>query len=340
MIASEKENLEPLNTERKRVMAHNEINPKEEENLFVKSHKAQLESRKMLLEFNSIFGAKVTSSPDVLNEYKTSLSSEYTTVSSIKNSSDIDRSFFPSYDSSTGDVTKELAMKLVDMNVSKEKSVTSSSDTIPNSLVYISSDSSERSKLQSPEASRDQADELYIRIAALTKSERTKFQNIKKQNIMKMAQNQAAISAEELEKVWLGAEADIEDVVGGICISIYLPKMIKIKVYELDGKKVCIEAKRKKEKCDNSIEADKAEYVAEFDITGSNVTIIQSDINYEYFAGVGLLFVYIENISLSSVTDNTYTRFTDNKSTKTSKNIIKSMKKGFKRIFGSKETLG
>lgn len=329
MISSDKENIQPVNVEQ--IISHSPDHFKliDREDLLLNAEKTQIESRKMLLEFRDVVeNQNPVTLPDVLLQYSESLSFDDTIISSIKESSDFQSPC------SSSDQIEELALRLRRMTYFADSTATKSSDdrSVSTTTLYQSNDTSERSDLQSPEASKDQADELLMRVMILTKAERTKFQNAKKQIIMKSSY--VNINEEQLAKIWQDSEAEIEDVIGGICISIYLPKMTKLRVFEVNGKKVCIEASRKSIKDDVFAHKDNTEFIADFDITGSNATISQSDINYEYFAGIGILFVYLENISLSAVQDNLFTRFTNSNNTQKSKSIISVMKKGLKQIFG------
>jgi hypothetical protein len=100
-----------------------------------------------------------------------------------------------------------------------------------------SKDGVERGFFQSPESSKEEAVELSMKNKNFIRDARFKFKESKKTKIINNNEFSSNISSEQLAKVWHDADAEIDDVVGGICISLYLPKMIKIKVFEVNGKK-------------------------------------------------------------------------------------------------------
>ena len=189
-----------------------------------------------------------------------------------------------------------------------------------------SKEDSLRGFFQSPESSKEEAEELSAKNKAFIKAERNKFQNTKKEKITNNYGSE--LTSEQLAKIWFEAEADVDDVAGGICISLFLPKLIKLKAYQVNGKKFCIEANRKKERTDALTTTDNTEYVAEFNIKGKEVKLVENDISYEYISDAGLLIIYIEQVSLTEES---------NKSQMKDNSFVSSFKNGFKRIFGSKK---
>ena len=136
-----------------------------------------------------------------------------------------------------------------------------------------------------------------------------------------------AATIEMIANQWANAEAKIEDVADGICITIILPYLNDLSVRAVGTATVEIEAKRVIF-CDGSRKTDtpyNAEefisYSADFVIDGSDVALSDASLSYEYVSDLGLLHVYVDSISLSKA----------NKETK--QNVLDTLKESFKRLF-------
>jgi hypothetical protein len=75
---------------------------------------------------------------------------------------------------------------------------------------------------------------------------------------------------------WETAEAECEDVAGGICLTLLLPHMRDLKVFASSSTKVEIEASRMIYEGDTHANRDNAKYSAEFIIEGKDVNITAS----------------------------------------------------------------
>lgn len=125
--------------------------------------------------------------------------------------------------------------------------------------------------------------------------------------------------------LWERADAEVENVCGGICITILLPNIKKLKVSRNKAKLVRIEAARFVEKSDKYADGYNSQYVADFKIQGRDVELRDSDLSYDYFSDVGLLHVYIENVSLDGPSEKS--------PEKPRSSIIRSFQSGYAKIF-------
>ena len=151
-------------------------------------------------------------------------------------------------------------------------------------------------------------------------------------------------SVKKVSQQWLDADAEVEDVAGGLCLTLLLPYLRDIKVSALDKKRVDLEAYRivgTEEQKAGLATVDNSQYSAEFVIDGNNVHITDKDVSFEYSSESGLLFVYIENVHLDEtnegvdaggVSDGTAA----GSSSHTGSSWTSSLKNGFKRMFGRK----
>lgn len=146
-------------------------------------------------------------------------------------------------------------------------------------------------------------------------------------------------SVKKVAQQWLDADAEVEDVAGGLCLTLLLPYLRDIKVSALDRKRVDLEAYRivgSEEQKAGLATVDNSQYSAEFVIDGQNVHITDKDVSFEYSSESGLLFVYVENVHLDSdggaVSDGTGS----GGSSERGSSWTNSLKNGFKRMFGRK----
>jgi len=147
----------------------------------------------------------------------------------------------------------------------------------------------------------------------------------------------------KVSQQWLEADAEVEDVAGGLCLTLLLPYLRDIKVSALDRKRVDLEAYRivgSEEQKANLATVDNSQYSAEFVIDGRNVNITNNDVSFEYSSESGLLFVYVENVHLDE--DGTAGGASGGSSRAESKEDDSgtgwgtSLKNSFKRMFSSK----
>lgn len=135
---------------------------------------------------------------------------------------------------------------------------------------------------------------------------------------------------DRISKLWEQAEAVIEDVVDGICITIELPYLNKLSVKATDCRTVEIEATRVLFSDNNGKvkhEYNEIEYInysADFVIDGNGVNLDDTCLSYEYLSDTGLLHVYVDSVSLSKAEDNV------------KQSVVDLLKSSFKRLFHSK----
>ena len=105
---------------------------------------------------------------------------------------------------------------------------------------------------------------------------------------------------------WENAEADVEDVAGGLCLTILLPYLRDIKLKASDSNSVDLEAFRiisSEERKQGLDTEENSQYCAEFMIDGSNVSIASNDLSFEYSSESGLLHIYVESVHLDHEID-------------------------------------
>ena len=133
----------------------------------------------------------------------------------------------------------------------------------------------------------------------------------------------------------------MEDVAGGLCLTLLLPYLRDIKVGALDKKRVDLEAYRivgTEEQKAGLATVDNSQYSAEFVIDGNNVHITDKDVSFEYSSESGLLFVYIENVHLDEANEGADAAgVSDGTAAGSSSRVPRtSSENGFKRMFGRK----
>ena len=106
-----------------------------------------------------------------------------------------------------------------------------------------------------------------------------------------------------LASVWAEADAEVEDVAGGICISLVLPfiQNVSCKVIGRRRNKIELQARRtifEEEDEAQKRSVDGSVYSAEFVIDGAE-NMLDKDISYEYSSESGILHVYIDNLMLN-----------------------------------------
>lgn len=151
-------------------------------------------------------------------------------------------------------------------------------------------------------------------------------------------------SIEKVIDQWLEADADVEDVPGGLCLTILLPYLRDVKIKAMDKNKVDLEAYRivgRGEKDAGLTNIDNSQYMAEFVIEGKNVNIMDNDVSFEYASETGLLFIYIENVHLDeddAVDNGAYAKSKENSSKNSNapkdqkSGIVSSLKNGLKKL--------
>jgi hypothetical protein len=143
----------------------------------------------------------------------------------------------------------------------------------------------------------------------------------------------------KVSQQWLDADAEVEDVAGGLCLTLLLPYLRDIKVTALDRKRVDLEAYRivgSEEQKANLATVDNSQYSAEFVIDGRNVNITNKDVSFEYSSESGLLFVYVENVHLDEEGVAGESEMGTSSGKGSSSSSSSSILNSFKRMFGGK----
>jgi len=126
-------------------------------------------------------------------------------------------------------------------------------------------------------------------------------------HVVQLVQSTALFNT--IEKIgiqWEEAEAEVEDVAGGLCLTLVLPYLRDVRLKAARNNTVDLEAFRivGKEENDKGLATeDNSQYCAEFVIDGRNVNICNNDLSFEYSSESGLLHVYIESVHLDTPTD-------------------------------------
>jgi rubrerythrin len=129
---------------------------------------------------------------------------------------------------------------------------------------------------------------------------------------------------QSIQQAWLDADADVDDVMDGICLTIILPHLRQLNVKVHGKRTVEIEAGRTIFVGEEAT-AENSQYCAEFLIDGPNVSLKESDVSYEYSHESAMLHLYIEKVHLhgeNPVTDKVE-----------SETFLGGLKENFRRLF-------
>lgn len=133
-----------------------------------------------------------------------------------------------------------------------------------------------------------------------------------------------------ISKQWIDADAEVEDVQDGICMTIVLPHLKNISVRVVGKKIVELKAERMIYAHEPSPTSENSQYLAEFVIDGSNVNITEEDMSYEYDSESGLLHIYVEKVRLQNEQEIKL----ENEEQAKEKTMLTTIKNTFQRIFG------
>ena len=221
-----------------------------------------------------------------------------------------------------------LSCKLIEAEEDKLRAAVEESDR----LFALAQQEMESQAAVSEKQRVEEADALVARRIQV-QGFRQEHRRLKRAEHMAVVHNRvlgAMITAATIEMIanqWANAEARIEDVADGICITILLPYLNDLSVRAVGATTVEIEAKRVIF-CDGSRRTDTpynaeefTSYSADFVIDGNDVVLSDASLSYEYVSDLGLLHVYVDSISLSKA----------NKQTK--QNVLETLKESFKRLF-------
>merc|ERR1711916_246704 len=156
---------------------------------------------------------------------------------------------------------------------------------------------------------------------------REDHRNEKKRMVMNMGKNFRDLKV--VQQVWEDAEAEVEDVSGGICITILLPFMnsIKVKIAGRRKNRVELEARRttfSEESEFNKRDENSNFYAAEFVIDGAE-NMKDKDVSCDYSSESGLLHIYIDDLMLKNLGD----------SEEEKKGVLAGLKKSFNRFYNA-----
>jgi hypothetical protein len=110
-------------------------------------------------------------------------------------------------------------------------------------------------------------------------------------------------SPEDIATQWETADAEVEDVLNGVCMTILLPHLKDIKVRIVGKNKIEIDASRTLFVGESNITPENSTYCADFVIEGDNVNVKDESVTYEYCSQTGLLHIYIDRIQLNKDDD-------------------------------------
>ena len=157
--------------------------------------------------------------------------------------------------------------------------------------------------------------------------------------IKKVSNDQLVPSADDINTCdivsvidqWANADASIVDVPDGIVIILQLPYMSDLRVKAIGAATVEIEATRynyeqkdisiSDKKLYNSI--DNTTYAADFIIEGNGVALNDAALSYTYSKDVGVLYAYVDSVSLSKAETNV------------KQGVVDKLKNTFKRMFNT-----
>lgn len=156
---------------------------------------------------------------------------------------------------------------------------------------------------------------------------REDHRNDKKREVMNAGKN--FMDLKVVREVWEDAEAEVEDVAGGICITILLPFMNNIKVTIAGRRKNRVELEARRTTFSEESESSKRDensnfYAAEFVIDGAE-NMKDKDVSYDYSSESGLLHIYIDDLMLKDLGNNEEEK----------KGVLAGLKKSFNRFYNA-----
>ena len=164
----------------------------------------------------------------------------------------------------------------------------------------------------------------------ITKSARQVHEDVKRASMLGTANldSTSAIAAQ-----WEGATADIQNVSGGLCITLLLPHLKDLKVIMKKNHIVDIEAKRMILSGDKAATKQNSIYSAEFEIKGRRLNLTERDMNYNYCSETGLLHIYVDNIHLDDEEANSKEEKADGPMRSYRGAVLAGIRQSFSRVF-------
>ena len=93
----------------------------------------------------------------------------------------------------------------------------------------------------------------------------------------------------------------VENVEGGICLSVLLPHLRDVRVRVVREQHVVeVEARRMVLRSDVHATEDSSTYLAEFQLEGVS-TLEEAQVSYDYSSESGMLHVYVDNLQLGTM---------------------------------------
>jgi hypothetical protein len=102
-----------------------------------------------------------------------------------------------------------------------------------------------------------------------------------------------ACCTEYVDKKWENVESYLDDVEGGICISLLLPELGSYEVTIFENFSVQVDAVKKHDKG-----ARPVEYKADYSFEGATKGIVMDMIQHEYMDASGILFIFVDRLKL------------------------------------------
>mmetsp|Transcript_28963 Transcript_28963/g.29308 ORF Transcript_28963/g.29308 Transcript_28963/m.29308 type:complete len:432 (+) Transcript_28963:48-1343(+) len=171
---------------------------------------------------------------------------------------------------------------------------------------------------------RERKDEKAAR-HLMRQMSREEHRNRKKKQVVASLSESSFTDLAAIGELWGTAEAEIEDVEGGICITVLLPHLLNMSVCisPCSLNKIEVEARRFVIPSDSNATPDNSCYTAEFIIDGIK-QLSEKNLSYEYSSESGMLHVYLDNISLGRLLDQGPMK---------SKKVISDLMDSFHRVF-------
>lgn len=107
-----------------------------------------------------------------------------------------------------------------------------------------------------------------------------------------------------VNKKWDNVESYLDDVAGGICISLLLPELDTYKVSIFENHSIQVDGYRKAEG-DDAQKAPEA-YKADYSFEGATRGISDDMVEHEYIAASGILFIFVERLRLRGPSSQCY----------------------------------
>lgn len=109
-----------------------------------------------------------------------------------------------------------------------------------------------------------------------------------------------------VDKKWENVESYLDDVEGGICISLLLPDLDTYDVSIFESHSIQVDAVRKPRDCEMNDESAPVEYKADYSFEGATKGICLEMIQHEFIKQSGILFIFVEKLKLRGPSSQCY----------------------------------